>query len=852
MEKNKKRIELLSKPEVDELYARPIFNKHERGCYFSLSEKEISAMESYSNENTRLYFILQLGYFKAKQQFYSLDLTEIMDDVLFVKNNYFFKSTESFKKITREYINSQKEFILELFNYQLFSDEVRIKTLSHLCELIKIVPKAHNALRQLLTYFENQQIILPTYRSLQDLFTEAYSLEKERLSKIMLLIPQLIQSQLKSMMKNEDGITKLNLMRGDQKDFTYTALKGEVKKAHQLLDLYEYSKTFIPETKLSRNAVRYYADLTEQYPAARLRRLTEPQQWLYLICFSHHRYEQFMDNLITSFIYHVRATLAEGKTYAKAAQTDYHEKLLLDFPKLAEFLLWFPQQKNKSEVRAPELSAEAYKILPEEQFAPLSQLIAGHVFDKKGAKWEFYGKSSRRFALYLRPIITSVTFDFYIKDHFVMTLINLLKDHYSTGKPPATLKISDHIKLKIPDKMLKYLKKDPDDDLIDPHRLEFFVYQKMFHHLNKGRLFCNESVSYADLDCDLIPEEMVDDVIEISEKFGFPRIPIYCDQHLDEMLKKLDEAWDRTTDGIDSGSNKGFKIKTVDGITDWTLLYDASEELEDHPLNTLPTIEITNLMKFIGSTVGIWNQFSHVKNLYIKRKNPDIVFLTACILAEAFGLSTDQMAKMSDLNANSLSSTREDFFSVGIMCEVNNKVVDHIYGLAIFKLWNLMGDLALADADGQKIPSTNQTIQARYSEKFLGKERGISIYTLLVNFVAINAKNIGPNEYEGHSLYDVVYGNKTAVKIDLVTGDNHSLNKLNFIILDSINIGYVPSIKNIRAAADELYSVKDPDYYKGILKPKGKIKTVGIYKFLKILLPYSFFLNNCKGLPKNI
>jgi len=82
------------------------------------------------------------------------------------------------------------------------------------------------------------------------------------------------------------------------------------------------------------------------------------------------------------------------------------------------------------------------------------------------------------------------------------------------------------------------------------------------------------------------------------------------------------------------------------------------------------------------------------------------------------------MAKMSDLNANSLSSTREDFFSVAIMCEVNNKVVDYIYGLAIFKLWNLMGDLSLADADGQKIPSTNQTIQARYSEKFLGKERG--------------------------------------------------------------------------------------------------------------------------------
>ncbi|MCA6221654.1 Tn3 family transposase [Photorhabdus sp. UCH-936] len=41
------------------------------------------------------------------------------------------------------------------------------------------------------------------------------------------------------------------------------------------------------------------------------------------------------------------------------------------------------------------------------------------------------------------------------------------------------------------------------------------------------------------------------------------------------------------------------------------------------------------------------------------------------------------------------------------------------------------------------------------------KGRGISLYTLIANYVVVNAKNIGLNEYEGHSLYDMVYSNKS-------------------------------------------------------------------------------------------
>ena len=80
------------------------------------------------------------------------------------------------------------------------------------------------------------------------------------------------------MIDREDGISQLNIIRADQKNFQYTAVRAEVMKAQEIADLYEFAKIFIPTLKLSKNAVRYYADVAEQYATSRLRRLSKSQQ----------------------------------------------------------------------------------------------------------------------------------------------------------------------------------------------------------------------------------------------------------------------------------------------------------------------------------------------------------------------------------------------------------------------------------------------------------------------------------------------------------------------------------------------------------------------------------------------
>lgn len=818
-----KRLYLLPDAEIAELYARPIFNKNEQQLYFEMNQVELDAFSQFGNIKTKVYFILQLAYFKAKNQFFTFKFDDVRADIDYILAK-FFKKTDLVLQccITRQKINQQKQTILTLFTYQDWSLEKAVFIENHICELLRYYPKVHDAFRQLLMYLENQKIVIPTYRSLQDLLTQAIAREGERLEQLIKLMPQDKREKLSKLIENEGGITKLNTLRSDQKNFTYTQTHAEVGKALEISDLYSFAKDFLPTLLLSKNAIRYYADLAENYAASRLRRLNETQQHLQTLCFVYYRYQQIMDNLITSFMYHARKIAADVSIYVDKKMAEHSAGLRADLPKLAKFLKWFPH-RNAS-LNHDELNNAAYKILPQEQFPLLAQFLEGKDFDKKASKRDFYLKSSRLCALYLRPILLTVPFVFYKEGSDIIKLIDLIKNHYGKRKNPSTLKIPKDVVDSLSPTMLPYLKKNLDDAGIDPYLFEFFVYQKMYRRLDKGLLCCNESVSYCDIDHDLVSDDLVDNVEKIALEFGYPKIPIYCDQHLDDALTLLDDAWSRTTKRIELGENPGFNIiETKSGEQDWTLNYDRSDELDDAFFKTLPQVGIADIVMYIGDRINMWDSFSHIKTRYTKRKKPVPLAINACILSDALGIGIEKMAEMSDLNYNLLRSTQEDHIRIDTLESANVGVCNLVHSLPIFKLWNLMNDKLLADADGQKLSTSESTIQSRYSKKYIGKSPGLSVYTLIANFVAPNAKNIGLNEYEGHSLYDVIYGNKTDIRIDIVTGDNHSLNMLNFVILNSIDVDYMPSIKDIKEASLHLYSVKDPKHYTGIIRSQGAI-----------------------------
>ena len=331
-------------------------------------------------------------------------------------------------------------------------------------------------------------------------------------------------------------------------------------------------------------------------------------------------------------------------------------------------------------------------------------------------------------------------------------------------------------------------------------------------------------MSYCELEADLVDDALVDKADEIAGELGYDKIASYCDERLDVMLNALESAWQKTNSNIANGQNTGIKIEENDkGIKTWSLTYDADETIPTGFFDEAQQVDIADVFKLMGDKLDLWSKYLPLKDRYTKIKEPDAMLLLGCTLSDGFGFGVKNMAKISNVGYETLRTIDENFMFVENLCNINDSVSNYIHAQEVSRTWDLLEDQIIGDADGQKYGTRHHTLQSRYSSKYFGTYKGVSVYTLVANHIPINAKIIGPNEHESHHLYDVVYNNTTDVKLDAMTGDMHSRNQANHVVLDSINIAYIPSIKHISAEAEKLYSVNDPSTYTGLIRPCDKI-----------------------------
>ncbi len=688
-------------------------------------------------------------------------------------------------------------------------------------DLFKSHANPKDALRELLVYFEYQKIILPTYRSLQDLFTNCIDIEDNRLQSLILNIPNNISTELSKIIKSK-VVTDLTQIKADQKGFKLSFITDAISVVSSTKDIYFFCKEFLPSLKITNNCISYYASFVKHYSPSRVRMLKESLQWLYLLCFIYIKYQQCIDNLIISFTYHYRNINKLSTEYVGSEEIKYNAKIQESYPKISEILRLIPSDSIDHKQPYSKFLDAVYKLLPEEEYSIMADAIDGKVFNKEESKWKFIDTKSRFIACYLRPLILNVDFDHSWKKSRVVELINILKNHYKISKSHSKLKIKDDLGITVPSSIIDNLKLDG-EQYLDPTRFEFYVYRCIYNAFDSGTLFCPDSCSYKDLKDDLVSDKVVDNVEEITKQYGYDKIPIYCDEHLDYILNLNHEAWIRTNSNIDDGTNTGIHIEDGDSKENWTLSYEANEsEYKEKFFNSVDKIDITDLLLFISDKAKLWSKFTHIKPRFSKQY-PDKKPLLACILADAFGFGIKKMAEICNLNINTLTSTQTNFIRQSTLKAANDAVADLILSLPIFKIWNIEEDKTLSDIDGSKYMVRRKTIQARHSKKYFGKSQGISIMKLVANHVALNSRVIGCNEHESYFAFDLIYHNNTDLKIDMLTGDNHSINQMNFIALDAIDTEFVPSFRNIKDQAYNLYCAKSSDQYKGFLKPKSQV-----------------------------
>lgn len=98
MQENKERLKILEQSEIDNLYALPIYTYEDRKHYFSLSQGEERLLKPMRTLSSKVYFILQLGFFRSKKMFFSFTQDEVYDDIQHILK-YTLSETKSLNKL---------------------------------------------------------------------------------------------------------------------------------------------------------------------------------------------------------------------------------------------------------------------------------------------------------------------------------------------------------------------------------------------------------------------------------------------------------------------------------------------------------------------------------------------------------------------------------------------------------------------------------------------------------------------------------------------------------------------------------------------------------------------------------
>lgn len=301
------RLKILGQDEIDFLFRRPCFTQQEREQYFTLSASEQAVLDKLKTIQSKVAFILQLGYFKARHMFFVFTTHDVAEDLNHVVERYFPGTAELQCTVSKKTRLKHQDLILELCGYRACGAAARKELAEKAKQVAAVSGKPVYVFRQLLHFLAEQRIVAPAYGSLQDLVGKALTYEQNRMGEI--LREQLESSaiqDLDALLDDTAGLYAITQLKRDPRDFSVTEIKREIARGAQIRDLYVLSQQVLPALQISNESVKYYASLVGYYSVFRLKRFDPWTVYVYLLCFVHHRYQQHSDNLLASFIFHVR------------------------------------------------------------------------------------------------------------------------------------------------------------------------------------------------------------------------------------------------------------------------------------------------------------------------------------------------------------------------------------------------------------------------------------------------------------------------------------------------------------------------------------------------------------------
>ena len=821
---SEKRIRILPTSEIDDLFSRPNFNDEERLFWFDLDQEERTLLQSKSSLASKVDLIIQLGYFKSKHQFFSFTLDEVPDDVSYVMNHYYPDKVLVKSNLGREAKRLNQHTILKKLGFSLFDAHTHIPLLMEKSQsLCRISNDPLFLFRGLFDFIKAHKITIPGYTTFQErIISVALHRENNRLYSGLSLNMSLLERELLlTLLDESEQFYTITCLKKHPKNFKLTAIQKEVESFEKLLPFYQVASHILPLLDLSKTAIQYYSSLVDHYTVQGLSRINENQTCLWLLCFVYQRYRVMLDNLTTMLIYTSDQYKASVDEKSKELLVEELLKPSDQNWKIAKALRLYNDPETDDTKPFYHIKKQVHTFLPPDKIDQIVSSLENDE-DRKNFRDQFYwvavDKLAASYKQPLRLLVKSLTLNGDQHESLQKTHV-FLKDKLNKQTPLSKVKFEDFPTQFISSKDAKFIYNEQ-DKIIHTNRYEFECYSRIASTINQSSLFVTESTRYNSLADELVPNWQ-DKKINIIKNLNNGFLNQSVGHFIDTQVKPLDQQIRDLNQDIQNGNNNYVKIKKEKTENEerecWTLPYTRKSEKIDNPFTSkLAKISIIHLLQIVNEQTGFLNEFTHIKPHYAKSKVDEMSVL-ATLVANGTNLGVEGMESLCDLKISDLTCADKNYIRLSTLRAANDLISNAISKLPIFKCWNLLDDLLLASADGQKMRTEREILLARFALKYFGLEKGAVSYSLIANHVPINCLLIGANMHESHSLFDLFYNNTSIIKPDVLSTDTEGSNQLNFFFLHVISKLFAPRYRSLSAKTESIISFGNPKTFENCL-----------------------------------
>jgi TnpA family transposase len=828
MSANSHRLTILSPEEIDDLYSPPRFTDKERELYFALepTEREIATSKRGA---VGVYFILLLGYFKAKRRFFDAALETVEGDIQYIVSRHFPDvRARLLQTPSRPTIQSLQNHVLELHQFRHWKPSLRDAMVERLAHLAMRSTQPRYLLREALQYLERESIVTPPYTVLQDIVGEVVAGERTRLTeRLKKALTPAASINLDALLQADGFMYRISILKQDLNDFSYKALKEEVGRRQSFQPLHTFAQKFLLNAKISQESSKYYASLVMYYTVYKLQRMTPLVARLYLLCFAYHRYRQINDHLIEAFMVRVDAYTRQAKLASEVAMQQALIQGSENLKAAGEILNLFVDESLPHDASFAMVKAKAFTFLDRERIPTVADYMRNIAFDKIGFQWAFYTSLSLAIKKNLRHLFVELDFVGRVEDAPLTEAVRFLQEHLRQGHSPRQIDLSVFPLKIVPTRLRRYLfipgKGKDRTRRLEVDRYEFLVYRLLCDAIAAGNVYVRESNEYRSFEDDLISDERWRNKDAVLRDVDAPILRVPIQITLDALRTELEEKLRRVNARISDKANTHITIRGKASKRRWSLSYAALDEAAENPFYAqIPGIGIADLLWFVAGKAKYMDAFTHVIERFVKQPlDPREVM--AGIVAMGTNMGLGKMAEVSGISYSSLLNTARSYIRQETIRAANDAISNAIAKLSAFPLFNIRNEVH-SSSDGQRFETQVDTLKARHSPKYFGLKKGVSVCTVVANHVPINGAVIGAHEHESHFVFDLLFNNTTDIRPERHSTDTHGTNQVNFWVLHAFGYRFAPRYRDLRSKTDTLVGFHSPSHYRdALIKPSRKI-----------------------------